>query len=74
MGWRLGDLARVSGGVLHPSSCARKVFHATRQEAQAHRASVYAAYGEEPDRPLHVYQCRECGGWHVGSRRVPGAQ
>lgn len=68
MAWSLGEVARICG--LHVSPCARKIRHPTFLEARAHRESVIRCYGEEPGRPLHVYRCDECGGWHVGSRRV----
>lgn len=64
----LGEVARIHG--LHVSPCTRKIRHATFLEARAHQQSVYAAHGREPKRPLVVYRCRNCGGWHVGSRRV----
>jgi hypothetical protein len=68
MAFSLGEVARIHN--LRVSTCARKIRHETFREAYAHRESVVWRYGEELRRPLHVYRCKDCGGWHVGSRRV----
>jgi hypothetical protein len=42
-----------------------KIRHKTREEAQAHRQSLMRATGQ-PGHALKVYQCGQCGFWHVG--------
>ena len=40
----------------------KKIHHATKQEAQRHKRSLPKKRGK----PLRVFQCPHCGGWHVG--------
>ena len=44
-------------------SCLRKVRHATLASAEQKAARLGDKHGETN---IHPYQCRFCGGWHVG--------
>lgn len=59
---------------LRRRECERKVRHPN------HRAATYALHHTGAARVLpqgaghlHVYQCRNCGGWHVGHERGTAA-
>ncbi|HEY7177001.1 MAG TPA: hypothetical protein VH442_18975 [Micromonosporaceae bacterium] len=43
---------------------APKIRHKSREDAQAHRTGLAARTGQ--GRGLKVYQCSQCGYWHVG--------
>jgi hypothetical protein len=51
--------------------CRGKVRHAKRKQALTARSQALAANPEDP-RPIDVYRCGECRGWHIGhSNRSP---
>lgn len=47
-------------------SCARKVRHETRADADSALSSLIRRGATAYDR--HVYKCSHCGGFHVGHR------
>ncbi len=57
------------------NTCRRKAYFASRREAkramdqlQGHRRQPRPSAGGGRTRgKLNVYQCRHCGGWHVGT-------